>query len=91
MAVDAKAGTYPCLTVARPAADEYERQRRADAGMLRRDVGRALGESAFGLFPATVVDRMSLDSEILRETWAQRFLRELEAAGYVVTFRGRGA
>lgn len=80
-----KTTVYPALGVA---GDTYERQRRADAGMLRRDVGLALGESAFGLFHASVTDRMALDSETLRETWAQRFLRELEEAGYAVTYHG---
>ena len=86
MTVAAKPGTYPGLSIA--GGESYDAQRRADAGMLRRDVGLAVGHALFTLYGEKRAAPLALDSETVRETLAQRVLSELAAAGYRVTFIG---
>ena len=83
------AGTYAALRLA-SVEEDYLGQRTHDRGMKHRDVGRAIAESCFTLYGEKRTAGLALDSESIRETWAQRFLAELEAAGYRVTFSRLG-
>ena len=62
------------------------RQRTTDPDFRVRDVGRAIAESCFTLYGEKRTAGLALDSETVRETWAQRFLAEVEAMGYRVEF-----
>jgi hypothetical protein len=79
MVVTTKEGTYPALS-------QYAHQRLCDKGMRHRDIGLAIGEALFAVYGERRVAGLALDSETVRETLAQRFLRELEGAGYRVEF-----
>ena len=78
-------GTYAALRIA-----SVEDPATRPTGRKHRDVGRAIAESCFTLYGEKRTAGLALDSETVRETWAQRFLAEIEAAGYRVEFHRLG-
>ena len=68
---------------------DYVHQRYADPDMKVRDIGRSIADTLWHCYGPSVRAALALDSEAVTETLGERFLAEMAAAGYSVTFTGR--
>ena len=68
---------------------DYVHRRYLDPDQRPRDVGMAVAVALQIVYGAEGVAPLVLDSETVRERIARNFLRDIEDAGYRVSFVGR--